>query len=108
MPRLVEPSIASAVARRVAGTSGLDRSYLLDRLKADLDVAVPLAEKLVAEASGIPAPPPVSWGLIDRATWAEANISSMTAMLNPIAEKIGDRLDRLPTVARVAQRAVVS
>ncbi|MGH2752634.1 MAG: zinc-dependent metalloprotease [Actinomycetota bacterium] len=108
MARLVEPAIASAVARRVAGTSGLDHSYLLDRLRADLGEAVPQAEKLVAEASGIPAPPPVEWGLIDRATWAEANISSMTALLNPIADKIGDRLERLPLAAKTAQRAVVS
>src|SRR5919106_1300940 len=108
MPRLVEPALASAVARRVAGTSGLDRSYLLDRLRTDLDEAVPRSEELVAEASGIPAPPPVAWGLIDRATWADANISSMTAMLNPIAEKLGDRLDRLPTAAKAAQRAIVS
>jgi coenzyme F420 biosynthesis associated uncharacterized protein len=108
MPRLVEPALAAAVARRVAGTSGLDGSYLQARLRSDLDEAVPLSEKLVAEASGIPAPPPVAWGLIDRATWAEANISSMTAMLNPVAEKLGDRLDRLPAAARAAQRAVVS
>src|ERR671919_2099949 len=100
MPRLVEPALAAAVARRVAGSSGLDRSYLLDRLRTDLDEAVPLSERLVAEASGIPAPPPVSWGLIDRATWAEANISSMTAMLDPIAQKIGPRLDRQPGAAK--------
>jgi coenzyme F420 biosynthesis associated uncharacterized protein len=108
MAKLVEPAIAALVARRVAGTSGLDRSYLLDRLRTDLDSAVPLSEELVAETSGIPAPPPVSWGLIDRATWAEANISSMTAMLDPVAQKIGPRLDRLPGVAQALQRAVVS
>lgn len=108
MARLVEPAIASAVARRVAGSSGLDRSYLMDRLRADLDETVPLSEQLIAESSGIPAPPPVQWGLIDRATWAEANISSMTTMLDPVVDKIGDRLDRLPFAARVAQRALVS
>ena len=108
MARLVEPALAAAIARRVAGTSGLDRSYLLDRLRGDLGEAVPLSERLIADASGIPAPPPVEWGLIDRATWAEANLSSMTALLNPIVEKIGDRLDALPLAARVAQRSVVS
>ena len=108
MARLVEPAIASAVARRVAGSSGLDHSYLLDRLRSDLDEAVPRSEDLVAEASGIPAPPPVRWGLIDRATWAEANISSMTAMLNPVVDKIGDRLDKMPFAMRAAQRTLVS
>ena len=108
MPRLVEPTLAAAVARRVAGSSGLDRSYLVDRLRADLDVAVVESERLVARASGIPSPPPVRWELIDRATWAEANIASMIALLNPVVEKIGDRLDRMPLPARIAQRTLVS
>lgn len=108
MARLVEPSLATFVARRVAGSSPPEASYLMDRLVADLDDAVPLSERLVAEASGIPAPPPVRWGVIDRATWAETNISSMTTMLDPIAEKLSARLDSLPLAARLAQRTVVS
>jgi coenzyme F420 biosynthesis associated uncharacterized protein len=108
MARLIDPTIARLVARRFAGEPQLDGSYLLDRLERDLRDAVPLSERLVAEASGIPAPPPVSWGLIDRAEWAEANIAGMTSLLKPLADKLGHRLDSLPWAARVAQRTLVS
>lgn len=108
MARLVDPSLATVVARRVAGPSPIEGPYLMDRLVVDLDDAVLRSEELVAQASGIPAPPPVRWGVIDRATWAETNVSSMTTMLNPIAEKLSARLDAMPLAARVAQRTVVS
>lgn len=108
MAQLVEPRIASLVARRVAGDSPLSRSYLLERLVSDLDSAVPRSEELVAETSGINAPAPVRWGIIDRATWAETNISAMGALLSPIADRVGDRLDAMPVVVRMAQQSVVS
>ena len=108
MARLIEPAIARFVARRFAGRPRLEGSHLLERLARDLSEAVPLSERLVAEASGIPAPPPVTWGLIDRAEWAEANIASMTSLLRPLADKLGKRLDALPLAARVAQRTAVS
>jgi coenzyme F420 biosynthesis associated uncharacterized protein len=107
-PRLIEPSVARAVARRVAGDGNLDSSYLLDRLRRDLGDAVARSEELVAEASGIPAPTPVSWDLIDRGTWAEVNISSMTTLIAPLAEKIGDRMKSVPMPIRVAQRSILS
>ncbi|MDP9068475.1 MAG: zinc-dependent metalloprotease [Actinomycetota bacterium] len=108
MARLIEPRIAVAVARRVAGSSEIDDSFLLERLKRDLSDAVPRSEQLVAEFSGIPAPPPVDWGIIDRATWAEVNIKGMTALLAPIHEKIGRRLDSVPLPARLLQTTAVS
>ncbi|CAN5541165.1 zinc-dependent metalloprotease [soil metagenome] len=108
MTRLIDPTIARAVARRMAGTAPEDGSYLMDRLRADLAEAVPNSERLVAEASGIPAPPPVPWGLIGRAEWADANIAGMTALLSPLEDKVGKRLDALPVAARIAQRALVS
>jgi coenzyme F420 biosynthesis associated uncharacterized protein len=108
MARLIDPTIARLVAKRFAGEPRLDGSYLLERLERDLHDAIPLSERLVAEASGIPAPPPVTWGLIDRAEWAEANIAGMTSLLKPLADKLGHRLDSLPWAARVAQRALVS
>ena len=108
MARLIDPRIARTVARRLAGNGAADGSYLAARLERDLTDAVPLSERLVAEASGIPAPPPVAWGLIDRAQWAEANIASMTALLRPLADRVGKRLDALPLAARLAQTALVS
>jgi coenzyme F420 biosynthesis associated uncharacterized protein len=107
-PRLIDPSIARAVAKRVAGDGGMDGSYLLDRLRRDLGEAVGRSEELVAEASGIGAPPPVAWDVIDRATWAEVNIASMSTLLAPIADKIGERMKTVPFPVRIAQRSLLS
>jgi coenzyme F420 biosynthesis associated uncharacterized protein len=92
----------------VAGRSELDGSYLVERLGRDLDRAVPLSEELIAQASGIPAPPPVRWGVIDRATWTQVNISGMTTLMGPITDKISERLESLPLPAKLAQTTLVS
>jgi coenzyme F420 biosynthesis associated uncharacterized protein len=105
---LIEPRIAAAVARGLAGDSSLKGSYLLERLDRDLAKAVPRAERLVAEESGIPAPPPARWSVIDRATWADHNIKSMSVMLAPLADRLASRTAALPLPARLAQKAVVS
>lgn len=107
MARLIEPRVASAVARRMVGNSPLATPELLDRLQRDLDSAVPRSEDLVAAASGIPRPSPVRWSLVGRAQWAEANIGSMEKMIKPLADKVGPRLDGLPHV-RFAQRTLLS
>ncbi len=108
MAKLIEPRIAGAVARRLAGDSGLQRSHLLERLERDLERAVPEAEGLVARVSGIPSPPPVRWALVDRATWAEANIRALGAMLAPLAERLEGRLRALPPPVRLLQHGLVS
>ena len=108
MAKLIEPRIALAVARGFSGADGGKGSYLLTRLHRDLAVAVPRAEELVAEASGIPAPPAVRWGIVDRNAWVEANVRGMTTMIEPLAERIGRRLDNLPVASRLAQTAAVS
>jgi coenzyme F420 biosynthesis associated uncharacterized protein len=106
--RLIDPGIARVVARRVAGNSPVSDSYLMERLERDLDAAVPFAEEAVAEESGIPAPPPVPWGLVDRAAWANANIASMTRLLGPLAEKVSRRMENVPGPVKFAQRALLS
>jgi coenzyme F420 biosynthesis associated uncharacterized protein len=108
VPRLIDPRVASAVAKRVAGDPRLSGSYLLERLNRDLEVAVPRSEELVAEASGIPAPAEARWGVIDRGAWAEANIKGMNTLLGPLGEALGSRLDSAPWPARTAQRVAVS
>ena len=107
MAKLIEPRIASLVARRFAGDPR-DGAYLTERLRRDLDTAVPQAEDLVAGASGIAPPPPVRWDVITRARWAETNVSSMATMLKPLADKVAVRLARLPFPVRIAQRTLVS
>jgi coenzyme F420 biosynthesis associated uncharacterized protein len=108
MPRLIDPAIARVVARRVAGNTAVAESYLMERLERDLDEAVPFAEAEVARASGIPAPPPVPWGLVDRAGWANANIAGMARMLAPLADKVAARMAGVPGPVRVLQRVVLS
>src|SRR4051794_5519151 len=108
MSKLIEPWIALAVARRFTGDPGIEGSYLLERLRRDLDTAVPRAEDLVAEASGIPRPDPVRWELIGRERWVEANVHSMTALLGPLGDRVGSRIDSAPWLARVTQRSAVS
>jgi coenzyme F420 biosynthesis associated uncharacterized protein len=108
MARLINPRIAAAVARRLAGDGALRSSYLLERLRRDLENAVARSEDLVAEHSGITRPPPVPWGVIDRGEWAEANIAGMTALLAPLAERLEPRLAQLPAPLRIAQQGVVS
>lgn len=108
MAKLIDPWIARTVARRLAGDDGLTGSYLLERLHRDLAEAVPRAEALVAAASGIHSPPPVEWGIIDRRQWAELNIKSMSALIAPLTDKLGPRLDAAPAPVRIAQRTLVS
>ncbi|MDQ3915691.1 MAG: zinc-dependent metalloprotease [Actinomycetota bacterium] len=108
MSRLIEPSVASAIARRVAGTTPNVTPEALGALERELSIAVPRSEELVAAASGIAAPPPVRWGVVDRAGWAEANIAGMSALIEPLARKVGDRLEKLPLPVRLAQRGIVS
>ena len=108
MTKLIEPRLAAAVARRFAGDRGHQGSYLVDRLTRDLDVCVPRAEQLVAEASGIPAPAPVRWAVIDRGTWAETNIHSMSNLLSPIADKVAHQMASTPLPMRLMQQALVS
>ncbi|MEA2498891.1 MAG: hypothetical protein QOH26_1296 [Actinomycetota bacterium] len=108
MTKLIEPAVAAAVARRVAGSAEAAHPERLDRLRADLERAVPRSEELVAEVSGIASPPPVRWGILDRAGWAEANIAGMSSLIEPLVDKLGKRLDALPLPIRIAQRTVVS
>ena len=108
MAKLIEPWIARSVARRLTGDSELAGSYLLDRLGRDLATAVPRSEELVARISGIPRPPPVGWAVIDRATWAETNIKSMSTLMQPLADKLEQRLRATPAPLRITQRTLLS
>lgn len=108
MPVLFDPWLARSVARRVAGRDAVHGSYLHDRLARDLAEAIPRAEELVAGATRIPPPSPAGWKVINRAEWADANITGMAELLRPLAEKVGDRASRLPVPVRVAQRVLIS
>jgi coenzyme F420 biosynthesis associated uncharacterized protein len=106
--RLIEPGIAAAIARRVAGTPPAGTTELLDDLERSLARAVPRSEELVGAASGIAPPPPVRWAVIDRGGWAEANIAGMSALLDPLTRRVSERLAKVPLPVRLAQKGIVS
>ena len=106
--QLIDPRVARTVARRFVGSDDVSGSYLMERLRTDLAESVPLSEDLVSEVSGITRPEPVKWGVIDRVAWAEANISGMSRLLDPLAKRLGHRLDRYPLPVRIAQRTAIS
>jgi len=108
MAKLIEPWMALAVAKRFTGDESLNDSYMMERLRRDLETAVPRAEELVEEVSRIPRPAPVRWEIIDRSRWVQANVNSMTTLLGPLAEKLDRRLETVPWPARIAQRTAVS
>ena len=108
MTRLIEPGIAAAIARRVAGAPPTEAVDLVPDLERSLARAVPRSEELVDAASGIAPPPPVRWGVVDRGAWAEANIAGMSALLDPLARRVTERLAKVPLPVRLAQRGVVS
>ena len=107
MAGMIDPRIAALVARRLTGDGGTD-PRLLDSLEASLHRAVPRAEELVAEISGIPSPPPVDWAMVGRGDWADVNIAGMARLIAPLERKLGSRLESLPLPARLAQRTIVS
>jgi coenzyme F420 biosynthesis associated uncharacterized protein len=106
--QLIDPRVAGAVARRFTGSDDMRGSYLMDRLGRDLASAVPYSEELVGEVSGIARPAPVRWGVIGRNAWAEANISGMSRLLEPLASGLARRMDKNPLPVKVAQRAAIS
>jgi coenzyme F420 biosynthesis associated uncharacterized protein len=108
MPGLIDPKIASAVARRLSGETYDPTRPEIQRLQSDLTAAVDRSEELVASVSGISVPDPVRWAVISRAAWAEANIKGMSTLIAPLADKLGARIDTLPLPARIAQRGFVS
>lgn len=110
MDALIDPRIASAVARRLSAQPEMDeqRSEKMRALSSDLTDAIARSEGLVAEVSGIAPPPPVRWAIVDRQDWAAANIAGMSRLIEPIAAKLGSRLDKIPAPARYLQRGIVS
>lgn len=108
MANLIDTRIAAAVARRLAGDADEPTTDEHLKLEHDLEISVDRSEQLVAEASGIPAPPPVRWAIVRRGDWAEANIRGMDLLIQPLVDRFGTQLSRVPGPARFAQKAVVS
>ncbi len=107
MSRLIEPVVARTIARRVGGVARIPRvEYRV--LEEALATSVGQSSAQVQRVSGIPETGPVRWAMVDRGAWAEVNIRSMNDLLGPLADRIGARVDGLPSAVRIAQRGVLS
>ena len=84
---MVDWSLARQIARFAAGNAHVpDLGVDLGRMSA-------AAERQVADYTGLslPGPPPPP-EMIDRATWAEINIDTLAALLDPVGGRLSDRL----------------
>jgi coenzyme F420 biosynthesis associated uncharacterized protein len=105
-PASVDPldwGLAERVARRVAGRDPLSSSYLAESLRADFLELTVRAENLVADHTGLRAPGPARAQVVDRASWVAANVRSMRHLLEPLTQRVGQRMAGSP-VAPIGRR----
>jgi coenzyme F420 biosynthesis associated uncharacterized protein len=101
---VLDPALTQRIAELVAGADGRGTP-----LPGDLPALCADARRRVESytglrpAQGLPAPESV-----DRPTWIAANIASIGALLDPVADRIGDGLGILRGPARTAIGALVS
>jgi len=96
-PGPVDWQLAERVAIRAAGSDAFSRSYLADSLQADFEEATAEAEELVAAATGLRSlSGPARARVTDRAGWVRANVASFQRLLQPVTEKLGERLGSSP------------
>jgi coenzyme F420 biosynthesis associated uncharacterized protein len=96
MPDPIDWGTARRVARFVARGDALADSYLGTSLRDDFTALTRRAEAIVSEFTGLQPSDSVSVGVLDRRGWVEANITSMRRLLEPLMERVGDRLARSP------------
>jgi coenzyme F420 biosynthesis associated uncharacterized protein len=83
---MVDWALARQIARFAAGSAQVpDLGVDLDGMSAD-------AERQVADYTGLtlPGPPPPP-EMIDRATWAEINLDTLSGFLDPVAARLSER-----------------
>jgi coenzyme F420 biosynthesis associated uncharacterized protein len=102
--QLIDLTIASKVAAKVAAAGALHGSYLLDDLESSLAALVAEAEMLVEEETQCGPLPPASALVLSRSAWADANIESMLVIIDPLLDKVEDRIGDRPG-ARLARLA---
>ena len=84
---MVDWSLARQIARFAAGNAPVPELGVdLGRMSAD-------AERQVADYTGLtlPGPPPPP-EMIDRGTWAEINLETLSSLLDPVGQRLSDRL----------------
>lgn len=84
---MVDWSLARQIARFAAGSAPVpDLGVDLDRMSEE-------AERQVAAYTGLtlPGPPPPP-EMIDRATWTEINLDTLSSLLDPVGDRLANRL----------------
>jgi coenzyme F420 biosynthesis associated uncharacterized protein len=97
---MVDWSLATQIARFAAGGA------LVPDLGVDLDKLAADAEQQVARYTGLslsePPPPPE---LVDRATWAEINIETLSGFIDPVGGRLSERLSSAGALAGALRAA---
>ncbi len=92
-PEAIDWDFADRVARRVAGHEALERSYLARALHRDFDDVTIEAEGLVADHTGLRSlAGPARALVLDRPSWASANLVSFRRMLRPVTDRMAARM----------------
>lgn len=98
--------MAARFASKIAAVGPLDRSYLLDDLDVHFQELVREAEPLVAEETGFGVRMPATPRVLTRAEWARENVRSLTTLLEPLLERVEERVAAapVPSLMRMAYR----
>lgn len=104
-PTAVDWQLAERVAIRAAGSDPFSRSYHFDSLEADFAELTSIAERQVAEATGLVSlAGPARARVDDRAAWIRANIASFQRLLRPVTNRLDEKVGS-GLLAPVARRA---
>jgi len=106
----VDWAVAEKVAARVSGSEPFAASYHAQSLGPDFEELTAEAETLVEAQTGLrSAAGPARAKVLDRNGWVRANIASFQRLLQPLTEKLGDRMAATPfaPVARAVAGAEV-
>jgi coenzyme F420 biosynthesis associated uncharacterized protein len=102
--QLVDLTVASKVAAKVAAAGALEGSYLLDDLEENLVTLIAEAEPLVADKTGCGDLPQATARVLSRGQWADANLESMLVLIDPLLHKVESKINEKPG-ARFARMA---
>ena len=108
MDQTIDWEFAARIARRAAGVEPLSQSDLYQSLHADFAEATVLAEKLVADETGLRSlDGPARARVIGREDWIDANIRSFQRLLRPLTDKMEERAPSGPMAAVSGKVAAV-
>ncbi|MDP6976848.1 MAG: zinc-dependent metalloprotease [Acidimicrobiales bacterium] len=91
-PSTIDWDLAERVAIRVAERAPFAHAHERVDLVADFEQHTALAERLVAETTGlVPLHGAARARVVDRAAWIRANLASLQRLLRPMLERMADR-----------------